>query len=128
MWTFTLEGAALSFEESTYFADSAGPRRALQIVARGATFGASEIRWVAETQGLIQPLEGHSRPTAMKEKNPKIRRALLSVSDKSNLDVLARALSRMERRAHIHRRHVGDAQGHGLSRPRTWRISPAFRK
>jgi uncharacterized heparinase superfamily protein len=50
-WQFTLEGAALSFEESTYFADSAGPRRALQIVARGATFGASEIRWVAEAQG-----------------------------------------------------------------------------
>lgn len=50
IWHFTLEGAALSFEESTYFADSAGPRRALQIVARGATFGSSEIRWVAEAQ------------------------------------------------------------------------------
>jgi uncharacterized heparinase superfamily protein len=50
-WQFALEGAALSFEESTYFADSAGPRRALQIVARGATFGTSEIRWVAEAQG-----------------------------------------------------------------------------
>ena len=29
----------------------------------------------------------------MKERNPKIRRALLSVSDKSRLDVLARVLS-----------------------------------
>ena len=44
-WQFTLEGAALSIEESVHFADSSGPRRALQIVLRGATFGESEIRW-----------------------------------------------------------------------------------
>lgn len=49
-WWFSLEGAQLAIEESTYFADSAGPRRALQIVARGVTFGETEVRWVLEGQ------------------------------------------------------------------------------
>jgi uncharacterized heparinase superfamily protein len=48
IWRFSLEGAELSIEESTYFADSSGPRGALQIVARGATAGESEVRWVVE--------------------------------------------------------------------------------
>ncbi|MFA5949320.1 MAG: heparinase II/III family protein [Hyphomicrobium sp.] len=50
IWRFSLEGALLALEESTYYADSAGPRRALQIVARGATFGETEVRWVVEAQ------------------------------------------------------------------------------
>ncbi|WP_072396195.1 heparinase II/III family protein [Hyphomicrobium sp. CS1GBMeth3] len=49
-WWLSLEGARLAIEESTYFADSAGPRRSLQIVARGATFGETEVRWVLEGQ------------------------------------------------------------------------------
>lgn len=49
-WSFCVEGAALSIEESTFFADSAGPRRSLQVVARGATFGESEVRWVIEAR------------------------------------------------------------------------------
>jgi uncharacterized heparinase superfamily protein len=49
-WWFSLEGARLAIEESTFFADSAGPRRALQIVARGATSGETEVRWVIEAQ------------------------------------------------------------------------------
>lgn len=53
-WWFSLEGARLAIEESTYFADSAGPRRSLQIVARGATFGETEVRWVLEGQDEIQ--------------------------------------------------------------------------
>lgn len=48
IWRFTLEGARLAIEESTYFADSSGPRASLQIVARGSTFGESEVRWVLE--------------------------------------------------------------------------------
>jgi uncharacterized heparinase superfamily protein len=48
VWRFSLEGARLSLEEGTFFADSAGPRSAMQIVARGASFGESEVRWVAE--------------------------------------------------------------------------------
>jgi uncharacterized heparinase superfamily protein len=50
VWWLSLEGARLAIEESTYFADSAGPRRSLQIVARGATFGETEVRWVLEGQ------------------------------------------------------------------------------
>ena len=50
VWRFTLEGAQLAVEDGTYYADSAGPRRALQIVARGATFGETEVRWVLEMQ------------------------------------------------------------------------------
>lgn len=53
-WWFSLEGAQLAIEESTYFADSAGPRRALQIVARGVTFGETEVRWVLEGQSQAQ--------------------------------------------------------------------------
>ncbi len=44
-WHFTLQGAQLSIEESTYFVDSAGPRRSLGIVARGATFGETDVAW-----------------------------------------------------------------------------------
>ena len=43
-----LQGAALTVEESTFFAGSAGPRAAMQIVLRGATFGNSEIKWAVE--------------------------------------------------------------------------------
>ncbi|MGI9402981.1 MAG: heparinase II/III family protein [Hyphomicrobium sp.] len=45
-WRFRARGAALTVEESAYFADSSGPRRALQIVLRGVTFGESEVSWV----------------------------------------------------------------------------------
>jgi uncharacterized heparinase superfamily protein len=47
-WRFTVQGASLTVEEGTYFASSAGPRPAMQIVLRGATFGNSEINWAVE--------------------------------------------------------------------------------
>lgn len=47
-WHFSAQGAELAIEDSTFFADSSGPRRSLQIVARGATFGESEVRWIVE--------------------------------------------------------------------------------
>jgi len=47
-WAFRADGAALSVEDSTYFAESAGPRPALQIVLRGVTYGETEVNWVAE--------------------------------------------------------------------------------
>jgi len=47
-WRFAVEGAALSIEESISFAESAGPRAALQIVLRGVTYGETEVNWVAE--------------------------------------------------------------------------------
>jgi uncharacterized heparinase superfamily protein len=46
-WLFVAEGAALSAEESTHFANSSGPRRALQIVLRGTTLGETEVNWAA---------------------------------------------------------------------------------
>jgi uncharacterized heparinase superfamily protein len=48
LWRFTAKGAALTVEESTLFANSAGSRPAMQIVLRGATFGESEIKWTVE--------------------------------------------------------------------------------
>ena len=44
---FTAQGAAVSIEESAYFAESAGPRGASQIVLRGVTYGETEVNWVA---------------------------------------------------------------------------------
>ncbi|MCB1504088.1 MAG: heparinase II/III family protein [Hyphomicrobiaceae bacterium] len=44
-WKLAIEGARLGIEESIYFADSAGPTRRLQVVARGVTFGETEVRW-----------------------------------------------------------------------------------
>jgi len=47
-WRFGAQGATLMIDESAYYAESAGPRRALQIVLRGVTFGETEVNWVAE--------------------------------------------------------------------------------
>jgi len=47
-WRIAAKGAVLSIEESAYFANSTGPRRALQVVLRAATFGESEVTWVVE--------------------------------------------------------------------------------
>jgi uncharacterized heparinase superfamily protein len=50
VWRFSASGAALSIEESTYFADSSGPRRTLQFVLRGTTFGETDVAWQIETR------------------------------------------------------------------------------
>lgn len=47
-WQFSAEGGQVSIEDSTFFADSSGPRSSLQIVVRGATFGETEVRWIVE--------------------------------------------------------------------------------
>lgn len=46
VWRFTGEGARLSLEESVHYADSAGPRRSLQIVLRGSAEGQTRIAWM----------------------------------------------------------------------------------
>lgn len=46
VWTFTLTGATLAIEEGTFFADSTGPTRILQIIARGTTSGNTQVDWV----------------------------------------------------------------------------------
>ncbi|MDX2259563.1 MAG: heparinase II/III family protein [Hyphomicrobiaceae bacterium] len=48
---FEAAGVASSLEESIHFADSAGPRRALQIVLRGATVGEAEVHWSLTAAG-----------------------------------------------------------------------------
>ncbi|MBY0224192.1 MAG: heparinase II/III family protein [Hyphomicrobium sp.] len=50
VWRFFSSGAALSIEEGIYFADSSGPRRALQFVLRGTTFGDTEVSWTVDTR------------------------------------------------------------------------------
>lgn len=50
VWLFSCAGAALSIEESTYFADSSGPRRSLQFVLRGSTFGETTVRWAVSSR------------------------------------------------------------------------------
>lgn len=47
-WKFSAQGAGLTIEDGAYFANSAGPCPALQIVLRAATFGESEVTWSAE--------------------------------------------------------------------------------
>ena len=47
-WLLSATGATLSVEDSAYFAESGGPRAALQIVLRGVTFGETEVNWVVE--------------------------------------------------------------------------------
>jgi uncharacterized heparinase superfamily protein len=47
-WRFSAGGKPVSVEESTFFANSTGPRTALQLVLRSVTFGESEISWSLE--------------------------------------------------------------------------------
>lgn len=47
-WSFAAQGAQLTVEDSFHCADLSGPRRALQIVLRGACYGESEVNWVVE--------------------------------------------------------------------------------
>jgi uncharacterized heparinase superfamily protein len=44
-WLFEAEGVPLAVEESTFFANSTGPRGSLQIVLRAATLGESVVDW-----------------------------------------------------------------------------------
>jgi len=47
-WQLRANGAALSIEDSMYFADAAGARPAQQLVLRAQCYGASEVFWVIE--------------------------------------------------------------------------------
>lgn len=51
LWRMTVEGAALSIEDSTFYVDSAGPCTSLQLVARGMSAGETEVRWILEAAG-----------------------------------------------------------------------------
>jgi uncharacterized heparinase superfamily protein len=45
IWRLEVAGAELAIEESTFFANSTGPRGSMQIVLRAATFGESDVSW-----------------------------------------------------------------------------------
>jgi hypothetical protein len=62
VWTFTLRGATLALEEGTFFADSTGPTRVLQLIARGATSGDTQVDWVIEK--YVEPVEEDAVPVA----------------------------------------------------------------
>lgn len=51
LWYLRCPGVAPAIEDSTYFADAAGPRSSLQIVLRGATFGETDVSWTLEAGG-----------------------------------------------------------------------------
>ena len=47
-WRLTASGAAVSIEESQFFADAAGVRRTRQVVLRAQCSGATEVRWTLQ--------------------------------------------------------------------------------
>jgi len=48
VWKFDTQESRLTIEDSVHFAEAAGPRESLQIVLRGASFGASRLEWRLE--------------------------------------------------------------------------------
>ncbi len=62
-WRLAATGAALSIEESIYFADPVGPLRAQQVVLRGQCYGAAEVFWTLARIKAGRPLDpGARRP------------------------------------------------------------------
>jgi uncharacterized heparinase superfamily protein len=59
-WRLKATGAALSIEDSIYFADAAGARPAQQVVLRAQCYGASEVSWVIERMQMAQAAEAAS--------------------------------------------------------------------
>jgi uncharacterized heparinase superfamily protein len=47
-WVLSAEGAMLTIEDSVHCADLSGPRRALQVVLRGACYGESTVNWTLD--------------------------------------------------------------------------------
>jgi uncharacterized heparinase superfamily protein len=63
VWRLTVTGAAISIEESAYFADPVGPLRAQQVVLRGRCYGATEVFWTIARVKAARPLQsGVPRP------------------------------------------------------------------
>jgi uncharacterized heparinase superfamily protein len=61
VWRLTATGAAISIEESVYFADPVGPVRAQQIVLRGRCYGAAEVFWTLARIKSARPLQPGGR-------------------------------------------------------------------
>jgi uncharacterized heparinase superfamily protein len=60
-WRLTVPGAAVSIEESVYFAEAAGPRRTSQVVVRAPCYGAAEVAWTLERIAAGQPIDARTR-------------------------------------------------------------------
>jgi uncharacterized heparinase superfamily protein len=65
-WQFSSRGGTLSLEESVYLAGGAGPRRAQQIVIRGAASGPQRINWA------FRKLDPHGRHSNRTEISPRL--------------------------------------------------------
>jgi uncharacterized heparinase superfamily protein len=63
-WRLTATGAALSIEESLYFADPAGARSAQQVVLRARCHGESEVSWTIERTRTADPADANARRQA----------------------------------------------------------------
>ncbi|MGL4397139.1 MAG: heparinase II/III family protein [Hyphomicrobium sp.] len=57
---FEVDTGEAFIEESTYFVESTGPRRSLQIVLRGTTFGETEIRWRVRADRIASTGDGET--------------------------------------------------------------------
>jgi uncharacterized heparinase superfamily protein len=68
LWRLSVTGAALSIEDSTYFADVAGPRAAQCIVLRGVCGGATEVAWRLERVRQGRLLDAKTRHRIRSEK------------------------------------------------------------
>jgi uncharacterized heparinase superfamily protein len=66
LWQLTATGAAVSIEESLYFADAGGPRSTQQVVLRAQCYGVSEVSWTLERIAMGEPAytEAHRRKGA----------------------------------------------------------------
>ncbi|KAB2920262.1 MAG: heparinase [Hyphomicrobiaceae bacterium] len=60
-WRISVAGAAISIEESTYFADISGPRPTQQVVLRAVCYGAAEVCWRLERIREGQPADYATR-------------------------------------------------------------------
>jgi uncharacterized heparinase superfamily protein len=68
LWRMSVTGAALSIEDSSYFADISGPRPAQSIVLRGVCGGAAEVAWRLERVRQGRPLDASTRRRIRSEK------------------------------------------------------------
>jgi uncharacterized heparinase superfamily protein len=68
LWRMSVTGAALSIEDSTYFADVSGPRAAQSIVLRGVCGGTAQVAWRLDRVRQGRPLDARTRRRIRSEK------------------------------------------------------------
>ena len=74
-WRLTASGAAVSIEESQYFADTAGVLRTRQLVLRAQCYGATEVSWTLERMRAGQPTDPRARKRRRGARRPSARLA-----------------------------------------------------